>query len=62
VVIFFPEMHQNSPIAIKDFNNFPGGETAAPPLCGRGQRREKVGRKGEEEEGPLMQIPGSGLS
>jgi len=43
VVIFFPEMHQNSPTAIKDFKIFPGEETLGPPLWGRGGGREGGG-------------------
>jgi len=30
VVFFFPEMHQDSPMAITDFKNFPGKETPDP--------------------------------
>jgi len=39
LVIFFPEMHQNSHTAIKDFSYFLRKETTGTPLLERGKRR-----------------------
>jgi len=51
VVIFFPEMHQNSPTAIKDFKNFSRGDTPRHPLWKSGKERGGRGTKGGKARG-----------